>query len=340
MIVPIRTTEVKMVQTRPLGKTGIRLTTLGLGTWSIAGGGWSYGWGDTDPDEARKTIHTALDQGINWIDTAPVYGLGRAESLVGEVLRERGQKVFIATKCGLVWNRKGKIRPDLSPNSIRQECEASLKRLGMDTIDLYQIHWPIPEQQIEAAWETLHRLKEEGKIRFAGVCNFSVSQLKRIQHLGTIDSVQPEYSLIARAPEEELFPFCAGHQIGIVVYSPLGSGLLTGKMTVDRVKHLPGDDWRKRHPRFDPAFLQHFEPFLEEFRKIASEFQLTPSQLALAWVLRRPEVTSAIVGARRPIQLEESARVMDITWSDAMDQAIQQLVEKYERLLKSVPSFG
>ncbi len=326
---------------RPLGSTGEHLTVVGLGTWSIAGGGWAYGWGKTDESVAMATIHRALDAGINWIDTAPVYGLGRAEVLVGKVLKERrGEKVFIATKCGLTWNRKRKIRPNLSRESIRSECHASLQRLGVEVIDLYQIHWPIPEDRIEEAWSTLVELQAEGKVRYVGVCNFSVKQLKRIQGEGPVASLQAEYSLIARQPEWSVFEYCRKTKMGFLAYSPLGSGLLTGRMTVDRIRRLPPDDWRRRHPRFCPEFLEQFQAFMNDFTAVARSMGLTPAQLAIAWVLRYEGVTSAIVGARRPEQVEESFRAGEMMWTDELEGMVEAVIEKHASMLRSVPAFG
>ena len=333
--------EILKMRKRPLGSTGEYLTVVGLGTWSIAGGGWAYGWGETDERVAVATIHRALDAGINWIDTAPVYGLGRAEVLVGKVLKERrGETVFIATKCGLTWNRKRKVRPNLSRESIRKECHASLKRLGVEVIDLYQIHWPIPEERIEEAWETLLDLQVEGKVRYVGVCNFSVAQLKRIQGKGRVASLQAEYSLIARQPEVGVFESCRRSKMGFLAYSPLGSGLLTGRMTVERIRQLPPDDWRRRHPRFRPAFLEQFQAFMEDFTGIARKADLTPAQLAIAWVLRCEAVTSAIVGARRPEQVEESRRAGEVPWTDELEAAVEAILKKHALILRAVPAFG
>ncbi len=322
---------------RPLGTTGMTFSVIGLGTWAIGGSGWSYGWGDQDDADSIATIQQALDLGINWIDTAPVYGLGHAETLVGRALRGRRDRVFIATKCGLVWNRRGRIRARLTRTSVMEECHASLQRLQVDVIDLYQIHWPEPEDQIEEAWETMVQLKESGKVRHIGVCNFNRIQLERIARMHPVESLQPPYSLLDRRFETDLLPFCRAHRIGVIVYSPLASGLLSGTMTAERAARLPRNDWRRRDPRFRPPLLPKILDFVRDLARIAQAHEWTVAELAIAWTLRLPEVTGAIVGARRPAQIVTSARAADRTWTDDIDRAIRAVLRSHATTLARVP---
>ncbi len=322
------------MRTRILGYTGAPLTTIGLGTWAIGGGGWAFAWGAQDDADSIATIRRALDLGINWIDTAAVYGLGHAEEIVGRAIAGRRHEVFIATKCGRVWD-EGSTTPygRLTADSVRREAEASLRRLNIEQIDLYQIHWPNPEPQIEEAWATIADLVKEGKVRYAGVSNFNVAQLQRIQPIHPVASLQPPYSMLARGVEEELLSYCAAHQIGVIVYSPMQAGLLTGKVTREWVEQLPEDDWRKRNPRFRDPELSANLALVEGLRPIAERAGKTVAQLALAWVLRRPEVTAAIVGARRPSQIEETVAASDWDLSAEEIAAIDALLAARERAL-------
>jgi aryl-alcohol dehydrogenase-like predicted oxidoreductase len=315
-----------MMLMRELGYTGVKLTTVGLGTWAMGGGGWQYGWGPQDDKDATAAILTALDQGVNWIDTAAVYGLGHSEELVGKALKETSHEPFVATKCGLLWDEKGQIIYCLEAKSIRQECHASLKRLGVDVIDLYQIHWPNPDGDIERAWEEMARLVEEGKVRYLGVSNFSVDQIKRVQKIHPVASLQPPYNMLHREVEDELLGYCAENKIGVIAYSPMERGLLTGKFTQERLAGLPLDDHRRRMPDFhEPQFTATLE-LVEQLKPIAERNGKTPAQLAISWVLRRSEVTAAIVGARRPEQIVETAPAAD--WELAPEDA-----EEVEQLL-------
>lgn len=322
------------MRTRILGYTGVPLTTIGLGTWAIGGGGWAFAWGAQDDADSIATIHRALDLGINWIDTAAVYGLGHSEEIVGRAIAGRRHEVFIATKCGRVWD-EGSTTPygRLTADSVRREAEASLRRLNIEQIDLYQIHWPNPEPQIEEAWATIADLVKEGKVRYAGVSNFNVAQLQRIQPIHPVASLQPPYSMLARDVEEELLSYCAAHQIGVIVYSPMQAGLLTGKVTREWVEQLPDDDWRKRNPRFRDPELSANLALVEGLRPIAERAGKTVAQLALAWVLRRPEVTAAIVGARQPSQIEETVAASDWDLSAEEVAAIDALLAARERAL-------
>ncbi len=320
---------------RKLGYTDLELTTVGLGAWAI-GGPWQWGWGPQDDRESIATIQRALDLGVNWIDTAAVYGLGHSEEIVGKAIAGRRNEVIIATKCGLVWDARGRVSGRLKAWSVRQELEASLRRLNVDVIDLYQIHWPNPDEDIEEAWGEMAKAVEEGKVRYIGVSNFSVEQIKRVQKIHPVASLQPPYSMLRRDVETELLPFCAENRIGVVAYSPMGSGLLTGKFTRERLQQLPQDDWRRRSPAFnEPEFSVNLE-LVEQLRKIASRYGRSVAQLAIAWVLRRPEVTSAIVGARRPDQIEETAPAAD--WElpqqvvEEVEQRLRERVEKLPRL--------
>jgi aryl-alcohol dehydrogenase-like predicted oxidoreductase len=305
-----------------------------LGTWAIGGGGWDYGWGPQDDAESIAAIRRALDLGINWIDTAAVYGLGHAEEIVGRAIAGRRDEVIIATKCGLIWG-KGSTTPYgwLKAESVRREVEASLCRLNVEVIDLYQIHWPIPEEDIEEAWGVITELIWEGKVRYGGVSNFGVEQIKRMEVTHPVASLQPPYSMLQRDVEEELLPYCAAHDIGVITYSPMQSGLLTAKFTKERAVHLPDNDWRKRDPYFREPELSANLALVEKLRPIAERNGRTVAQLAIAWVLRRPEVTAAIVGARRPSQIEETARAGDWVLSAEDIAEIDALLAGHEQAL-------
>jgi aryl-alcohol dehydrogenase-like predicted oxidoreductase len=322
------------MQTRKLGDTDLHLTTVGLGTWAIGGGGWAYGWGPQDDAESVAAIRRALDLGINWIDTAAVYGLGHSEEIIGQALAGQRDEVTIATKCGLVWD-EGSTTPygRLKAESVRREAEASLRRLKVDVIDLYQIHWPNPDEDIEEAWGVIADLIREGKVRYGGVSNFSVEQLKRVQAIHPVASLQPPYSMLQRGIEEELLAYCAANDIGGIAYSPMQAGLLTGKFTKERVANLPDDDWRKRDPHFREPELSANLALVEKLRPIAERNGRTVAQLAIAWVLRRSEVTAAIVGARRPSQIEETAPAGDWVLSEEDVAEIEALLVERERAL-------
>ncbi len=323
------------MQKRKLGNTDMELTTVGLGTWAM-GGPWQFGWGPQDDDEARAAVAAALEHGINWIDTAPIYGLGHSEELVGQVLRQTRHKPYIATKCGLLWNDRREKVPCLKPESVRQECDASLERLGVDVIDLYQMHWPQPEEGVEAGWEAMVRLHDEGKVRYIGVCNYSVAQLERISSIGVPATLQPPYNMIRRDVEDELLDYCAEHEMGVVAYSPMSRGLLTGKFTAERLAGLSPDDHRHRSYEFqEPDFSATLE-LVEHLKSIARRNGHTCAQLAISWVLRRPEVTSAIVGARQPDQIAETVQAGD--WnlsSDDLEEIEQLLAERDSKLARS-----
>jgi aryl-alcohol dehydrogenase-like predicted oxidoreductase len=320
------------MQTRQLGTTDMRLTTVGLGTWAL-GGPWQYGWGPQDDDEAVAAIREALDAGINWIDTAPAYGLGHSEELVGRVLRRTPHEPYIATKCGILWNEKKEKVVHLKRDSIRRECHDSLRRLGVETIDLYQMHWPDPDPDIEEAWEEMARLKDEGKVRYLGASNFNVQQMERVARIHPMASLQPPYSMLNRAVERELLGYCAQHGLGVVAYSPMQRGLLTGKFSHERLAALAPDDHRVRSPEFqEPQFTATLE-LVEQLKRIAERNGRTVAQLAVSWVLRRAEVTAAIVGARRPGQIAETAPAADWNLSQEEIEEIETLLAERERLL-------
>ncbi len=318
------------MQRRQLGYTDLQLTTVGLGTWAM-GGPWQFGWGPRDDNEAIAAILEALGRGINWLDTAPVYGLGHSEELVGKALKQTSEKPLIATKCGLLWNDRREKVSCLKSQSIRQECHASLKRLGVEVIDLYQIHWPEPAEDVEQAWEEMAKLAEEGKVRYTGVSNFKVEQIEHIQKIAPVASLQPPYNMLHREVEDELLGYCAENKIGVVVYSPMCRSLLTGKFSQERLAGLPLDGHRRRNPDFhDPQFTATLQ-LVDQLRPIAERNGKTLAQLAISWVLRRSEVTAAIVGARRPDQIAETSAASDRDLSDKDIEEIEQLLAERQK---------
>jgi aryl-alcohol dehydrogenase-like predicted oxidoreductase len=314
--------------TRQLGFSDLHLTTVGLGTWAIGGGHWEWGWGPQQDQQSIDTIHHALALGINWIDSAAAYGLGHAEELIGQAIKERRDDVIIATKCGLVWEEDGdgSVSGRLKADSVRREAEASLRRLNVDVIDLYQIHWPDPEEDIEEAWGTIADLIKEGKVRYGGVSNFNVAQLKRIQSIHPVASLQPEFNMLKPAARDELFTYCQENEIGIVTYSPLRSGILTDKFDHDRIEDLAANDWRRKDPDFQEPRASINVAFVEKLKSIAAAANRPLSQLAIAWVLHHEAVTSAIVGARRPDQIEKSAPAANWRLSDSTFDQIEDLI--------------
>jgi aryl-alcohol dehydrogenase-like predicted oxidoreductase len=291
------------MNTKQLGNSDLYITPLGFGAWAIGGSGWQFAWGSQDDQDSIAAIRTALDAGINWIDTAAVYGLGHSEEVVARALAGVRDRPYIFTKCSMVWDKRREIDHSLKADSIRRECEASLRRLRVDAIDLYQIHWPIPDEDIEEGWATMAKLKEEGKVRNIGVSNFNVAQMKRAQAIAPIASLQPRYSLIHREIEAEISPLAARENIGVIVYSPMASGLLTGAMTPERIARLPADDWRSGNSDFHEPQLSRNMRLVRLLRAIGNHHGRSPGEAAVAWVLRDPAVTGAIVGARRPDQV-------------------------------------
>jgi aryl-alcohol dehydrogenase-like predicted oxidoreductase len=292
------------MQTKQLGNSDMNLTPIGVGAWAMGGPGWAFAWGPQDDNDSIAAIHAALDKGVNWIDTAAVYGLGHSEEMVGKAVKGLANPPYIFTKCERIWNERGEIAKSLKTDSIRREVEASLRRLQIERIDLYQIHWPEPDEDVEQGWSTLAALKAEGKVRYIGVSNFNVQQLRRAQAIAPITSLQPPYSMISPEIEEEILPYCGANNIGVLAYSPMKSGLLSGAMTRERVAAMPADDFRRRMPHFqDPLLTRNLE-LAELLRVIGQRHGRSPGEAAIAWVLRRPEVTAAIVGMRSAKQVE------------------------------------
>jgi aryl-alcohol dehydrogenase-like predicted oxidoreductase len=286
------------MEKKRLGNSDMELTPVGVGAWAMGGSGWAFAWGPQDDDESIAAIHEALDRGVNWIDTAAVYGLGHSEEVVARALQGRSNRPYVFTKCERNWNENREIYKSLKADSIRRECEASLRRLKVDVIDLYQIHWPEPDEDVEEGWTTLAKLKEEGKVRWIGVSNFNAQQLERCRKIAPITSLQPPYSAISPEIEAEVLPYCQQHGIGVIVYSPMKSGLLTGKMTKERVAAFPQDDFRKRAPAFQEPQLSRNLELADLMRRIGERHGRSAGEVAIAWALRHPAVTAAIVGMR------------------------------------------
>jgi aryl-alcohol dehydrogenase-like predicted oxidoreductase len=312
-----------MSQLRKLGNSDLEITAIGVGAWAIGGGGWQFSWGDQDDSDSVSAIRAALDAGINWIDTAAVYGLGHSEEVVGEAIQGISKKPYIFTKCERRWDNDRKIFPSLKADSIRKECEDSLRRLKIDTIDLYQVHWPEPDADIEEGWTEMARLKEEGKVRWIGVSNFSAEQMKRAQKIAPITSLQPPYSLLVRKAEPEILPFARQNNIGVIVYSPMRAGLLAGKMTKERVEKLSKDDWRTRDKDFQEPQLSRNLELVEVLRNIGQRHGRTPGEVAIAWTLNNPAVTAAIVGLRRADQVEGTIGALSFRLSPAEASEIE-----------------
>ncbi len=299
---------------------------IGLGTWAI-GGPWQFGWGPQDDTDSIRTIRAAVDAGINWLDTAPIYGCGHSEEIVGRAIKQMRQKPLIATKCSLLWNDKREKINCLDSDSIIRECDDSLRRLGVEVIDLHQMHWPQPDEQLEEGWEAMAKLVEQGKVRHIGACNFAVDHLRRAAKIYPPAALQPPYSMLRRDIEKKLIPYCAENKIGLVAYSPMQKGLLTGKFTPEHVKTLAADDHRLQDPNFAGEKFRRNLDIVEALKPIARRNGRTVAQLAIAWVLRKEEVTAAIVGAREPKQIEETVRAGD--W--ILDKDV---IEEIETILK------
>lgn len=326
------------MQTRQLGNTDLHLSEVGFGAWAVGGGGYAFGWGAQDDNESITAIHRALELGINWIDTAPVYGLGHSEDVVAKAIAGRRKDVILATKCSMVWNEKREIGNSLRAESVKKECEDSLRRLKTDVIDLYQIHWPTDSEHIEEGWRAIGDLIEAGKIRYAGVSNFQyeMRHMHETQAIRPMASLQGAYSMMRRYPEREPFDFLREHQIGFLAYSPMQAGILTGRFDMSR---LTEDDWRRKAKEYQEPNLSINLDVVEKLKAIAAKYDKTMAQLAIAWVLRRPEVTSAIAGARRPSQIEETAGGAGWTISEDDLNAIERLMDERRKRVESAGGY-
>jgi len=317
------------MQKKQLGNTDLHLTAIGLGTWSFGGPGWKYSWGEQDEQQSVETMLRAVQLGVNWFDTAPVYGFGNAEKVVAQALKKMPTKPIVATKCGRAWQPDGTIVPKLTANSIRQEAEDSLRRLELDVIDLYQMHWPQPDEEIESGWEMMATLKEEGKVRCIGVSNFNIQQLERAQKIHPVASLQPPYSMLNRDIENELEPYCKQNNIGLITYSPMQKGILTDKFTRYFVSQIPKDDHRiQLDGNFkEPKLSQNLE-LVDLLRAIAQKRNCTVAQIAVAWTLRSAEITAAIVGARHPAQIEDTVKAVNIQLKQSDLAVIEMFLAK------------
>jgi len=302
------------MQTRKLGHPDLNITPLGFGAWAVGGGGWEYAWGAQDDKDSIEAIYRALELGVNWIDTAAVYGLGHSEEVVARAVNDwRGTRPYVFTKCVLTWDSSRKITPNFSAKSIRRECDDSLRRLQVSAIDLYQMHWPPVDNGpgLEEAWQAMASLQKEGKVRWIGVSNFDVAQIKRAQKIAPVTSLQPPYSILRRQVEEETLPYCLQQGIGVISYAPMFSGMLTGAMTRERAAALPPDDFRSRNPEFQEPKLSKNLELVEVLKKIGARQGRNAGEVAIAWVLRHPAMTGAIVGARNAKQAAGVFRAAD-----------------------------
>lgn len=304
------------MQTKQLGNSDLHITPIGIGAWAMGGGGWQFAWGPQDDADSIRAVRAALEAGLNWIDTAAVYGLGHSEEIVAQAVDGLQKKPYIFTKCARVWNENREIQKCLKRDSVRRECEDSLRRLKIDVIDLYQMHWPEPDEDVEEGWEAMVRLKEEGKVRWIGVSNFSTAQLRRICSIHTPTSLQPPYNILRRQIEGDQLSFCKAENIGVLVYSPMQSGLLTGKMTRERIAAMPPDDHRQRTPHFQEPALSRNLRLVEVMRGIGARHGRTPADVAIAWTLRLPQVTAAIAGMRSAEQAREIAAAAGFRLTD------------------------
>lgn len=315
------------MHTRQFGKTDLQITPIGVGAWAMGGGNWATGWGHQDDTESIAAIKRAIKLGINWVDTAAVYGLGHSEEVVGEAIKG-GERPYIFTKSSLVWNEKREVSSSLKGQSIEREVEASLKRLGIEAIDLYQIHWPNPDQDIEEGWSTMAKLKKEGKVRHIGVSNFNVEQLKRAERIAPVETLQPPYSLVHPEAQDEILQYCHEQNIGVIVYSPMASGLLTGRMTEDRIAKMPEDDWRKKAPDFQGARLKRNLELANLLTEIGFPHNVPAGVVAVAWTLHNPAVTAAIVGTRSSAQIEELVPAAEFRLSDTEMEQVNKFLRE------------
>ena len=299
------------------------LTPIGVGAWAIGGSGWAFAWGPQDDNESIAAIRTALDGGVNWIDTAAVYGLGHSEEVVARALEGRANRPYVFTKCERNWDENRQIYKSLKADSVRRECEASLRRLKVDSIDLYQIHWPEPDEDVEEGWGALAKLKEEGKVRYIGLSNFNVAQMERCRRIAPITSLQPPYSAISPEVESEILPYCQQHNIGVIVYSQMRNGLLSGAMTKERVANFAEDDFRRRNPDFQEPALTRNLRIADLLKEIGKRHGRTAGEVAIAWTLHNPAVTGAIVGMRSPKQVDGVIGALDFRLTEAEIQEIE-----------------
>ena len=313
------------MQKARFGKTDMEITPVGFGAWAIGGGGWAAAWGPQDDDEAVGAIRRAVELGINWVDTAAVYGLGHSEELVAQALKgfPAADRPYVFTKCSLVWDENREISNVLKRDSVKRECEESLRRLQVDVIDLYQIHWPRPDEQIEEGWAALAELKDEGKVSHIGVSNFDAGQMERADAIAPVETLQPPYNMLRRDIEAEILPYASENDIGVIVYSPMASGLLTGKMTRERVENMPADDWRRNNEQFnDPKLSQNLD-LVERLREIGERHEKSPAEIAITWTLRHPAVSAAIVGGRRPDQVDGIVGAADFRLSESEVEEVE-----------------
>lgn len=312
---------------RTLGNSDLQLTAIGFGAWAIGGGDWQFAWGPQDDKDSLSAIHRALDLGINWIDTAAIYGLGHSEEIVGRALKSTSHKPYVFTKCSMRWHADRSIYQTIKAASVAEEVEESLRRLQVERIDLYQIHWPKPDEEIEEGWEALAKLREQGKLRWIGVSNFSVDQMKRAQKIAPITSLQPPYSMLRRAIEQEILPFAQANGIGVINYSPMLSGLLTGKMTPERIAAFPPDDWRRNNIEYKEPRLSRNMELVELLHEIGSAHGVTAGVVAVAWTLHNPAITAAIVGGRSGKQVEETAAALTFRLTE----------DEYQKICAALP---
>lgn len=314
--------------TKRLGNSDMNLTAVGFGAWAIGGGNWQYAWGAQDDNDSIEAILRALDAGVNWIDTAAVYGLGHSEEVVGRALKRTTTKPYIFTKCAMIWDKDNKITRSLK--HIPEECEGSLKRLGVNTIDLYQIHWPLPDEELEEGWSAMADLQREGKVRWIGVSNFSVPQMERANRIAPVTSLQPPYSMINRSSGSEILPWCAQHGIGVINYSPMMSGLLTGAMTKERVAAMPDDDFRKRTKNFQEPNLSRNLELAELLKEIGSRHNVSAGVVAIAWTLHNPAITAAIVGGRSARQVDDVLPAATFRLSEEEFSEIEYFIKEHQ----------
>lgn len=313
-----------------LGNSDMQITSVGFGSWAVGGGEWAYGWGEQDDKVSREAIHAALDSGMNWIDTAAVYGLGHSEEVIALALKEySGSRPYVFTKCGMVWDENREVVQKIKGDSVRKECEDSLRRLKTDAIDLYQIHWPNPDEDIEEAWTEMARLQQEGKVRWIGVSNFSVEQMRRAQKIAPVTSLQPPYSMLRRSIETDILPYAEEQGIGVIVYSPMLSGMLTGGMTKERAESLPDDDWRSRNPEFQEPRLSRNLGLVELLKQIGQKHDVPTAAVTISWVLQKTAVTGAIVGGRNPEQVQGAARALDFRLTPDESATIGNYIDKH-----------